>query len=256
MVISIQDIYSALEGFLWPFLRLSAMLFAAPILGARTVPVRIRIVLGIVLTILLQPVLPVSAEIEALSATGLLTALQQIAIGVVMGMTLQIMFSAFVMAGMITATTMGLSFASTVDPQNGIQVPMIGQLYLIMGTLMFLGLDGHLLLIEILAASFLAWPVGGTLFDTNLYLSIGLFGTQMFLAAVMIALPATMGVLLVNLGLGVVTRAAPQLNIFSVGFPITILSGFVLILLSIPLITGVFENLSTGAFAILQSLAN
>lgn len=256
MEISIQDIYGALEGFLWPFLRLSAMLFAAPILGARTVPVRIRIVLGIVLTILLQPVLPVSAEIEALSATGLLTALQQIAIGVVMGMTLQIMFSAFVMAGMITATTMGLSFASTVDPQNGIQVPMIGQLYLIMGTLMFLGLDGHLLLIEILAASFLAWPVGGTLFDSNLYLSIGLFGTQMFLAAVMIALPATMGVLLVNLGLGVVTRAAPQLNIFSVGFPITILSGFVLILLSIPLITGVFENLSTGAFAILQSLAN
>ena len=80
------------------------MLFAAPILGARTVPVRIRIVLGIVLTILLQPVLPVSTEIEALSAAGLVTALQQIAIGVVMGMTLQIMFSAFVMAGMITAT--------------------------------------------------------------------------------------------------------------------------------------------------------
>lgn len=256
MEISIQDIYSALEGFLWPFLRLSAMLFAAPILGARTVPVRIRIVLGIVLTILLQPVLPVSPGIEALSAAGLVTALQQIAIGVVMGMTLQIMFSAFVMAGMITATTMGLSFASTVDPQNGIQIPMIGQLYLIIGTLLFLGLDGHLLLIEILAASFVAWPIGDTLFDSNLYLAIGLFGAQMFLAAVMIALPATMGVLMVNLGLGIVTRAAPQLNIFSVGFPVTILSGFVLILLSIPLFTGVFESLSTNAFSILQSLTN
>ena len=129
MEISIQDIYGTMEGFLWPFLRLSAMLFAAPILGARTVPVRIRIVLGVVLTILLQPVLPVSPQVEALSAAGLVTALQQIAIGVVMGMTLQIMFSAFVMAGMITATTMGLSFASTVDPQNGIQIPMICLLY-------------------------------------------------------------------------------------------------------------------------------
>lgn len=256
MELQLQDIFAVLESFLWPFLRLSAMLFAAPVLGARTVPVRIRIVLGVVLTILLQPVLPVSAEIDAISATGLITALQQIAIGVVMGLTLQIMFSAFVMAGMITATTMGLSFASTVDPQNGIQVPMIGQLYLIIGTLLFLGLDGHLLLIELVANSFIALPIGGTLFDADVFLGIGLFGTQMFLSAVMIALPATMGVLLVNLGLGVVTRAAPQLNIFSVGFPITILSGFVLILLSIPLFTGVFETLSTSAFAILQSLAN
>ncbi len=256
MEIALQDIFGVLEAFLWPFLRLSAMLFAAPILGARTVPVRIRIVLGIVLTVLLQPVLPVSPGIEALSAAGLITALQQIAIGVVMGMTLQVMFSAFVMAGMITATTMGLGFASTVDPQNGIQVPMIGQLYLIIGTLLFLGLDGHLLLIELLAASFVAWPIGNSLFGADLFLTIGLFGAQMFLAAVMIALPATLGVLLVNLGLGVVTRAAPQLNIFSVGFPVTILSGFVLILLSIPLITGVFETLSTSAFALLQTLAN
>lgn len=256
MTIAVTDILDMMQAFLWPFLRLSALLFAAPILGARTVPVRIRIVLGVVLTILVQPLLPAMPAIAPISAAGFITALQQIAIGTVMGMTLQIMFSAFVMAGMITATTMGLSFASTVDPQNGIQVPMIGQLYLILGTLMFLGLDGHLLLIELLAASFTFLPIGAQLLPPDLFLSIGLFGSQMFLAAVMIALPATMGVLLVNLGLGVVTRAAPQLNIFSVGFPITILSGFLLILLSMPLLSGVFVDLSAQAFDLMQMLAN
>ena len=256
MTIAIQDIYSVLEEFLWPFLRMSAMLFAAPVLGARTVPVRIRIVLAVVLTILVLPLLPDTSGIVALSAAGLMTAIQQLAVGVLMGMTLQIMFSALVMAGMITATTMGLSFASTVDPQNGIQVPMIGQLYLIMGTLLFLSLDAHLLLIDILVASFAAFPISSTLPGAEFFMSIGLFGSQMFLAAVMIALPATMGVLLVNLGLGVVTRAAPQLNIFSVGFPVTILSGFVLILLSIPLFTGIFENLSSNAFAFIRLIGN
>ena len=250
------DILAMLQAFLWPFLRLSALLFASPVLGARTVPIRIRIVLGVVLTICVQPLLPVMPDIALISAAGFITALQQIAIGVFMGMMLQIMFSALVMAGMITATTMGLSFASTVDPQNGIQVPMIGQLYLILGTLMFLGLDGHLLLIEMLAASFLFMPIGAEVLAADLYLSIGLFGSQMFLSAVMIALPATMGVLLVNLGLGVVTRAAPSLNIFSVGFPITILSGFVLILLSIPLLSGVFTELSMQTFELIQMLGN
>ncbi|MCG8413704.1 MAG: flagellar biosynthetic protein FliR [Pseudomonadales bacterium] len=256
MTIAVTDILDMMQAFLWPFLRLSALLFAAPILGARTVPVRIRIVLGVVLTILVQPLLPAMPDIAPISAAGFITAVQQIAIGTVMGMTLQIMFSAFVMAGMITATTMGLSFASTVDPQNGIQVPMIGQLYLILGTLMFLGLDGHLLLIELLAASFTFLPIGAQLLSPDLFFSIGLFGSQMFLAAVMIALPATMGVLLVNLGLGVVTRAAPQLNIFSVGFPVTILSGFILILLSMPLLSGVFADLSAQAFDLMQMMAN
>ncbi len=239
--------------FFWPFLRIGAMFMATPIFGARTIPVRIRIILALLITILIQPVLPELPAVDALSPQGFMLILQQILIGLLIGFTMQIMFAALVMAGMIIATTMGLGFASMVDPQNGIEVTVLGQFYLIIATLMFLAMDGHLLLLQVLADSFAALPISDSVLSVQVFWNLAVYSTEMFLSAVLISLPIMVGVLLVNLGLGVITRAAPQLNIFAVGFPATMLAGFVLILLCLPLLSPLLLDVFTTAFDFLQS---
>lgn len=252
MEFSVDEIIGWVTAFYWPFLRIGALFMATPIFGARTVPVRIRIILGVLITVLLYPTMPDMAGLDPLSSAGVIIASQQILIGVLMGMTLHIMFAALVMAGMISATTMGLGFASTVDPQNGVQVTILGQYYLIIATLLFLSFDGHLLLLSVLADSFLAIPVNGRLLPMEVLWNLAIYSTEMFLSALLIALPIMVGVLLVNLGLGVVTRAAPQLNIFAVGFPATMLTGFVLVLLCQPLLSPLLMDLFSNSFDFLR----
>lgn len=256
MELNLDEMMGWVGDFFWPFLRISALFLASPIFGARTVPVRVRIILAVAITLLIQPSLPFLAAIEPLSPEGLLIIFQQLAIGLVMGMVLQIMFATLVMAGQTMATTMGLGFASAVDPQNGIQVTMVGQFYLIIATLFFLAMDGHLLLLEMLADSFIALPIAGGLFPVQIFWNISLFAAEMFVTAVLIALPVMVGVLLVNLGFGVMTRAAPQLNIFAVGFPTTMLAGFILMFLSLPVFFPVLMDLFLTSFDFLGLLVN
>jgi len=252
MEFTVDEIIGWVTAFYWPFLRIGALFMAAPVFGAKTVPVRIRIILAVLITILLYPTMPDTSTLDPLSPAGIVIALQQILIGVLMGLSLQIMFAALVMSGMISATTMGLGFASTVDPQNGVQVTILGQYYLIIATLLFLSLDGHLLLLSVLADSFLALPLNGNLLPMEVIWNLIVFSTEMFLTALLIALPIMVGVLLVNLGLGVVTRAAPQLNIFAVGFPATMLTGFVLVLLCQPLLAPLLMDLFSNSFDFLR----
>lgn len=256
MEVSLEQIVGWVGEYSWPFLRFAAMFLAAPIFGARTVPVRIRIVLAAFITFLIQPVLPAIPVIDPLSSQGFLIIIQQLAIGIVLGLTMQIVFSSLVMAGHVIATSMGLGFASTVDPQNGVQVTVLGQVYLILATLFFLAVDGHLVLIKILADSFIAMPVTENLFSTQVLWGVVEFSSQMFLSAILIALPILVGVLLVNLAFGVITRAAPQLNIFAVGFPSTMLAGFVLIFMSLPVLSPLLENLFMMSFDFLSAALN
>lgn len=254
MEINLDNLTAWVGDFYWPFLRISALFMVVPFFGARTIPVRIRIILAVFVAFILQATVTVEESIELFSPLGVLTALQQIAIGVVMGLIMQIVFAALVMAGQTMATTMGLGFASSVDPQNGVQVTMLGQLYLILGTLYFLAMDGHLLLLEVLANSFVYLPVGTPLNNAQIFGDIAMFAAQLFLAAVLISLPVMVGVLLVNLAFGVITRAAPQLNIFAVGFPTTMLAGFVLMFFSIPVLLPLLQNLFATGFDFMQTM--
>lgn len=256
MEFSLDDIVGWVTAFFWPFLRIGALFMSAPIFGARTVPVRMRIILALLITFLLFPTMPDTSDLDPLGATGVVVAAQQILIGLFMGLTLQIVFAALVMSGMISATTMGLGFASTVDPQNGVQVTVLGQYYLIIATLLFLSVDGHLLLLNVLADSFLALPLGGGLLPMEVVWNLVVFSAEMFLSALLIALPIMVGVLLVNLALGVITRAAPQLNIFAVGFPATMLTGFVLVLLCQPLLSPLLMDLFSNSFDFLRMNLN
>ncbi|MDJ0878516.1 MAG: flagellar biosynthetic protein FliR [Halieaceae bacterium] len=241
MTLSSADIFAWIASFLWPFVRFSAMFLAAPFFGARSIPVRSRVVLAMLLALMIAPTVP-APDVVLLSADGFILLLQQVLAGVVLGLLLQAVFAAVVMAGQTIATTMGLGFASTVDPQNGVQVAVVGQFYLIMATLIFLAVDGHLVMIELLAGSFLVLPISTQILPVDRLFEIVLWCGGMFASSVLISLPVVAGVLLVNVALGVVTRAAPQLNIFAVGFPLTILVGFTLMLVSIPVLEPVLDT--------------
>jgi flagellar biosynthetic protein FliR len=172
-----------------------------------------------------------------------------------MGFVLQMVLGAVTLGGQVIAMGMGLGFASMVDPQNGVQTPVLGQYLLIMTTLLFLALNGHLVIIEVLATSFQTLPLdGGGLAREGLLGLVGWAG-EMFAGAVLIALPVSISLMTVNVGFGVMMRAAPQLNIFAVGFPVTMLVGFVLIIITLPSIAEQVEGLFDSAFAFARILA-
>ncbi len=242
MTLSSVDIFNWVASFLWPFVRFSSMMLVAPIFGSRSIPVRSRVILAMLLALMIAPLVP-SPDVELLSSTGFILLLQQVVAGMLLGVLLAAVFAAVVMAGQTIATTMGLGFASTVDPQNGVQVAVVGQFYLILSTLLFLAVNGHLVMIELLAGSFQVLPVSMQIIPVDRFFEVVLWCGRMFVYAVLISLPVVAGVLLVNIALGVVTRAAPQLNIFAVGFPITILVGFLLMMLAVPVLQPVLTEM-------------
>lgn len=243
-----------LASLLWPFMRIGAMFAAIPIFSARSVPVRIRILLAFFTAWILVPVIPAVPVVDLISAEALLISAYQILIGVAMGFILQMVFSAFVIAGQSIAMAMGLGFASIIDPQNGVQVPVVSQAFLIMVTLVFLALNGHLLLIEVLADSFHRLPVGPVVISQDGLWQLVSWGSNMFVGGMLVALPAVAALLLVNLAFGVASRAAPQLNIFAVGFPVMIMVGLAFIILTLPSITDHLSRLMLQAINVINKV--
>lgn len=246
-VFALEDLLALVEQYYWPFLRLSALFLSAPVFSAAAFPVRTRVLLAVLVTAVVTPSLPAPPDVDIVSGEGLLIAGQQIVIGLAMGFLLQMVFAAAVVAGQSIAMAMGLGFAMSVDPQNGVQVPVLSQFYVILATLLFLSMNGHLVLIELLVNSFTLIPVGLASLSDNFALNIVLWASQMFLGALVVALPALTALLLINLAFGVITRAAPQLNIFAVGFPVTILAGFAFVFLSMPSSFALFTTVMESA---------
>jgi flagellar biosynthetic protein FliR len=239
---------------MWPFMRIGAMLMSMPVLGTRMVPTRIKIITAFVITVFVLPLLPAVPEVEALSLSGLFISVQQILIGFAMGFTLQLVFGALMIAGETIAMSMGLGFASMIDPNNGVSVPVIAQLLVIVGTLLFLALGGHLMLIQLVVSSFQSLPISPTGIERESFIAIVNWGSQMFIGAIWIAIPAIISMLTVTISLGVMTRAAPQLNIFSVGFPITMFLGFIIIMFILPGMLPRFNQMMLEAMQLSQSI--
>ena len=238
----------------FPFVRVGACLMVAPMFGARFVPVRTRILLAVALTALVAP-LTAATGIVPFSAQGLVVVVQQLLIGVALGFALQVVFDALGLAGQLLANSMGLSFAFNVDPLRGSSTAALGQLYIILATLTFLSLGGHLALLEVLAHGFTTMPIGTTGLGREGLWMLVLWGGQLFSGAISIALPGVTALLIVNLAFGVVSRAAPSLNLFAVGFPISLVVGFAVVLAGIgPLEAGVAQLIAQG-FEFLRTLS-
>lgn len=248
MNITSEELISFIAGYLWPFIRIAALISVVPILSSQVVPKRVRIGIAAAITIVVAPTLDPMPSIEILSADGILVCIYQMLIGLAMGFTIRIVFSAFETGGHVIGQTMGLGFAQMVDPSNGVTVPVVSQFYTVLGTLLFLALNGHLIVIDVLAESFRTMPVAlNTISMDGLWSIITLSG-WIFKGAVLISLPAVSALLLVNIAFGVMMRAAPQLNIFAIGFPLSLTLGFVFILVTLPMFLPQFTDLLDGAF--------
>lgn len=234
---------------LYPFMRIAALFTAAPIFSLRQFPLRARVILALLVTWLLQPLIPSAPVVDTFGPASFLIAAQQIAIGLSMGFLLQMVFQALIFGGQAIAFSMGLGFAFMMDPQNGVQVPVVSQFYLLLATLAFVASNGHLVLLGVMADSFTVMPVGIEGIGREGIYNIITWASELFAAGVVMALPVIVALLLINIGMGVVGRAAPQLNIFAVGFPITLMTGLILMWLSLPQVLSRFGALVSDMLA-------
>ncbi|MGD9598621.1 MAG: flagellar biosynthetic protein FliR [Steroidobacteraceae bacterium] len=247
------DLLAFVSGWFLPFVRIGACLMVAPVFGASYVPARIRLILAAAIAVLVAPLAKVP-PIDLLSPGGALVIGQQIVVGVAIGFALQIVFDAVALAGQLLANSIGLSFAFNQDPLRGVSTPVVGQLYLLLVVLTFLALDGHLALIALLVDGFRTLPVGASGLDTQALWTLILWSGQVIYGALAVALPGMTAMLVVNLAFGVMSRAAPTLNLFAVGFPVTLAFGLVVVLLSLPAVQSGFIRLASAAFGTLGTL--
>lgn len=259
MVFTDAQIGAWVGQLLWPLFRIASFFMVIPVIGTQLVPMRVRLGLALLLTIIVAPLLPDVPQIDSLSFGAVIVTLEQIFIGTLMGFVFVMLMQLFVVAGQMIAMQMGLGFASMVDPANGVNVPVLSQIFLIGVTLMFLAMNGHLVMIEIIVESFRSWPISrsfllGDGIGTAHIWDVIMRVNWMFASALLLALPAITSVLIVNLSFGIMTRAAPQMNVFSLGFPIAMLFGLFIIWVSTSGLLPQFEKLTSETFLYLRQL--
>ena len=232
-----------IAALLWPLTRILGLIAVAPVFGNTSVPVQVKIGIGVMLTLIVAPTLPALPTVDPMSLPGLLILVQQLIIGLGMGFAMRIIFAGVEMAGTITGMTMGLSFASFFDPQSQGQSNFISQFMALLATLAFLAVNGHLLLLSVLAHSFSTLPISTSPMGAQIFKQMADWGGIIFSAGVQLSLPMVAALLITNIALGILTRAAPQLNLFGIGFPITLTIGFVVIGLALPYLATPLERL-------------
>lgn len=225
----------------YPFMRCTGLLLYVPIFSSFLIPMRIRLMLAVVIAYLVSHIIP-PVDIVIFSAAGVFAAATQILIGFIFAFVMQLAYQAVSIAGETISMTMGLAFAQVVDPSNGHSVPLLSQLFLVFITLYYIAIDMHLVVLQVFAFSFYAIPVTA-LFNLYILNDIAMATSILFVAALLIAMPILATLLSINIAMGVMSRSAPQLNIFNVGFPMSIFLGYVAILFFIQEILFTFENL-------------
>ncbi|MCR5085705.1 MAG: flagellar biosynthetic protein FliR [Succinivibrionaceae bacterium] len=236
-------VLDGLSSFLWPLVRISAFFLSMFAISGRGVPMRVRAGLSLAVTLAILPMIgSVSLPYPMLSLEGALTTISQILVGSAVGLMTVFLSQVFVMAGQLVAMQTGLGFASLVDPVSGTNTPVVGQFFTILTTLVFFALDGHLIFVRLLLESFTSIPVGVSSFGPdNLMVFIDL-GGLIFEGALSLSMSAICSMLVINFTLGVMTKAAPQLNVFSLGFAITLIAGIAVLSAILPAYMGNFTH--------------
>ncbi len=236
----------------FPLVRILAFIASAPLWSTAGIPRRMRLILGIAITLAIAPALPAMPQVAPGSLAGLWILAQQILIGVGMGFSARVVFAAIDMAGEFIGMQMGLGFATSYDPMSASQTPVISEFLTMLGFLFFLSINGHLMYIATLAQSFYAIPVSITLpLSSGSWLNIAELGSKIFSAGLLISLPIIVALMITNVGLAVLTRAAPQLNIFALGFPLTLGGGFIAMAISMSYLATPFQALYEYALSAL-----
>ncbi|WP_341939250.1 flagellar biosynthetic protein FliR [Marinimicrobium sp. C2-29] len=254
LVLSEQQLMQFIGQYLWPMLRIGGLFLAMPVIGAQTVTPRVRVVLAFFLTILVAPLLPAMPDIDLVSIQAMVVVAQELLIGVAMGFMLQIVLHVFVMAGEMVAMKMGLGFAAMNDPSTGVSTSVLSQFYLLLSTLLFLSYNGHLMAIELLVRSYETLPIGTGGLPVGSFWAIASMGTWIFSLGLVIALPIFTAVMIINMAFGAMNRSAPQMNVFTVGFPMTLMFGLLVMWFSLGAFLPVFEVTMQEGFVSLRRI--
>jgi flagellar biosynthetic protein FliR len=238
----------------FPLARVLGLFAIAPIFGNSGVPGRIRLLIGLAVTFALVPGLPVIPTISPGSWTGIFVLAQQMLIGVLLGLTLRVAFAAVDIAGEMIGLQMGLSFAVFYDPQNAGQSAVLSEFLGLLTMLLFLAMNGHLLTLSVLAESFHLLPIGTSPISSRGFAAVVSWSAVLFAAGILLSLPVVAALLIANIAMGVLSRVAPQLNLFAVGFPVTMVAGFVVLTISLPYFGTAMERLFDESFTALRGV--
>ncbi|MFT0531443.1 flagellar biosynthetic protein FliR [Castellaniella hirudinis] len=231
--VPLEQLYAWITSLLWPMLRIGGLISLAPILGEANVPVRIKIGATVAITLVLAPVIGPQPAIAPASYAGLLIAVQQVLIGMALGFCMRLIFTATMMAGEFVGLPMGLAFASFFDPATGANTAVLSRLLNLVAMLMFLAVNGHLLMLDGLARSFTLMPIGADLHADG-WAALMDWSAQIWIIGLLLALPLLVVLQTINLSLGILNRTAQQLSVFAVGFPITLSTGLIMLAIVVP----------------------
>jgi len=249
------ELYAWVASFLWPLTRILGLIAAAPLFGNLSVPVRVKIVLGVMIALVIAPGVPEGPAMDPMSLAGLAIVAQQVVIGLAMGFAMRVVLSASEMAGEITGLTMGFGFATFFDPQTRARTSVLAQFLSLLMLMIFLALNAHLLMLSALAHSFVTMPIAAEPMGSAGFREIALWGGVIFSAGVQLALPMIAVLLLTNIALGILTRAAPQLNLFGIGFPVTVGVGFLVVALVLPFLATPMSRLLEDALGFIRRIS-
>lgn len=243
-----------LGSLMFPLARILGLIAAAPLFSNRLISARIRLAMGVAIAVAVIPALPPLPEIPTQSWYALGVLAQQALIGIAIGFMMRLFFAVVDLAGEMIGLQMGLSFAVFFNPQTGGQSSVVAEFLTLMNLLVFLALNGHLMLIQIVVGSFEWLPIGAPMPASSAWSLLVRYATVMYMLGVLLALPMIAALLITNIALGVLTRAAPQLNLFAVGFPITLSVGFAVLLLSLSVFAPMAQRIFERAFAAIDEL--
>ncbi len=241
-------------SFLWPLTRILGLIAATPFFNNNSIPRRVKVGLGIMLAIIIAPGVPAVPATDPMSMTGLLILVQQFIIGAAMGFTVRIVMAAMEMAGEVIGMTMGLGFATFFDPQSKGRSPAISQFLALLALMIYLASNLHLVVLSVLADSFVSMPISATPITNQPFMIFMGWGGRIFSAGIQLSLPIVAALLITNIALGILTRAAPQLNLFGIGFPVTICVGFLMIAIVLPYMATPLEHLFYEGFTVMRHI--
>jgi flagellar biosynthetic protein FliR len=243
-----------IAAFLWPLARILGLIATAPLFGNLSVPATVKVALGAMLTLVIAPGVPALPATDPMSFAGLLILAQEMVIGLAMGFAMRIVFTAVEMAGEITGLTMGFGFATFFDPQTRARTSAISQFLSLLAIMLFLATNVHLVMLSTLADTFSTLPISALPAGAGGLRQLADWGGTIFSAGVHLALPMIAALLITNVALGVLTRAAPQLNLFGIGFPVTVGVGLAVLALSVPYLATPLERLFAEGIGMMRKI--
>lgn len=251
--------FTQLQGwvalFIWPFVRIAAFIMACPLLGHSSVPNQVKIGLAAAMTVALAPLLPPLPDVAVYSWAGVGILVEQALIGIALGFVVQIMFAAVQAAGEFVGLQMGLAFATFFSPDSGTNTMILSRILYFVTLLMFLAMNGHLITIEILSATFTTLPVASMSLNAGAWDLLARFGSTIFIAGILMALPLMGSLLIINLSLGILNRTAPQFTVFSIGFPMSLTTGLLLLMVLMKDLGRFLQGLFSQGLQFMQELA-